>query len=353
MHNQPALTLSEPKDAKEQIPNVLRIIEHLNGYYISQCLMVAAELGIADILRDGPVSVERISLQTEVNQDSLHRMLSALCKVGVFEEGQTGQFSNNELSAVLTSDGKYSVRSLAMLHRSHYWHLWSRFYDTVKFGGSAALLDSSGPFEKLAEDPRKLELFHQSIGNLTKLDTEHLPRAYDFSHANSFIDIGGGNGQLAVELVRQVPHLTGAVFDLEEVNPAFEQTKARGPESQVKFVSGNFFQDMTLHAYDLIILKNILHDWEDRKAHLILRNCRNSMTRRSQQLLIVEVVLNAVDEPLYGRLRDLNMMVSMHTGRERSLPEFQELLMEVGLRLIKTSRLPSGQSLMVCCREEA
>jgi hypothetical protein len=43
----------------------------------------------------------------------------------------------------------------------------------------------------------------------------------------------------------------------------------------------------------------------------------------------------------------------MHTGRERSLPEFQELLSEAGLRLIKTSRLPSGQSLMVCCREEA
>ena len=50
----------------------------MTGYWVSQALYVAAKLGIADLLADGPRPVEDLAATTHTDAPSLRRVLRAL-----------------------------------------------------------------------------------------------------------------------------------------------------------------------------------------------------------------------------------------------------------------------------------
>ena len=72
------------------------------------------------------------------------------------------------------------------------------------------------------------------------------------------------------------------------------------------------------------MLRHIIHDWDDERSTLILKNCRKAMPRGGQ-LLLIETVIPAGNEPSFGKLLDLNMLV-MPGGTERTEHEYRQLL---------------------------
>jgi hypothetical protein len=63
------------------------------GFWISQAIFVVAQLGIADLLRDGPRSAAQLAEAVGAHPDALHRILRALAGVGVFREEGEGHFA--------------------------------------------------------------------------------------------------------------------------------------------------------------------------------------------------------------------------------------------------------------------
>ena len=72
-----------------------------NAYQVSQAIHVAASLGIADHLRDGPRSVEELAAATGSRAPSLYRLLRALASVGIFTEAD-GRFGLTPLAEPAT-----------------------------------------------------------------------------------------------------------------------------------------------------------------------------------------------------------------------------------------------------------
>jgi hypothetical protein len=68
----------------------------------------------------------------------------------------------------------------------------------------------------------------------------------------------------------------------------------------------------------LLLLKFILHDWNDDQAITILRNCRNALTPGGR-IAVIEMVVGE-ENPL-AAIFDMNMFI-MSPGRERSIEEF-------------------------------
>src|SRR5665213_36273 len=82
------------------------------GYWVSRCLQVAAELGVADVLRDEPETAEALAEALGVQAQPLGRVLRCLANHGVFAE-QGERFAHNGASRLLASDARPSLRSLA------------------------------------------------------------------------------------------------------------------------------------------------------------------------------------------------------------------------------------------------
>ena len=66
---------------------------------------------------------------------------------------------------------------------------------------------------------------------------------FPWQNHRSFVDVGTAQGDLAVQVARAHPHLTGIGFDLPEIRPIFEEYVAQHRlGTRVKFAPGDFFE---------------------------------------------------------------------------------------------------------------
>ena len=76
-----------------QVPPPVVVYQLGSAHYVSQALYVAAELGVADLLADGPQTSEMLAAGTQTHAPSLRRVLRLLATAGVFAEDADGRFS--------------------------------------------------------------------------------------------------------------------------------------------------------------------------------------------------------------------------------------------------------------------
>ena len=76
--------IKETKVEPRELPPPAQLMYFIVGKWISKPIYVAAELGIADMLTDGPKNIEEIALLSQSHAPSLYRMMRALASVGIF-----------------------------------------------------------------------------------------------------------------------------------------------------------------------------------------------------------------------------------------------------------------------------
>ncbi len=116
---------------------------------------MAASLGIADRLVDGPVPVEAIAAEVGAHAPSLYRLMRMLVGTGVLREEADGRFVLTPLGATLRSEGEGSVRDWALyVGAPPIWQALARMADAVKAGEPAFVLAHGMPvYEYMAEHP--------------------------------------------------------------------------------------------------------------------------------------------------------------------------------------------------------
>lgn len=299
------------------------------GKWLSQAVSVAARLGIADLLKDGPRPCDELARSNQVDEASLHRVLRALASVGVFAE-QDGQFALTPAAEFLRSDVPGSLRSVAIMAGDDWtWRPWGDLYNSVKTGEPAFDRVFGKPaFAYLAENPGAASIFDDAMTGWSMQNSHAVAEAYDFSGIGTLMDVGGGHGYLLATILDANPSLRGILFETPEV---CDGAKGRlGDRAQI--LSGDFFASIPPGA-DACILKSVIHDWDDSRASTILRNCREALGPGGR-VLLAEMVIPPGNDPHVGKLLDLEMLV-MVGGHERTEAQFRELLAGAGFRMTR------------------
>jgi predicted O-methyltransferase YrrM len=149
---------------------------------------------------------------------------------------------------------------------------------------------------------------------------------------HTLVDVGGGHGLMLATVLKAHPQMRGVLFELPHaIEGASALLEREGVVPRCEVVSGDFFRSVP-DGGDAYLLKLVLHDWDDERALQILRNCQRAM-RPNGILLLVDFVLRAGDERDFGKFADLEMLVLNAGGRERTEPEFRDLLAKAGLHL--------------------
>jgi L-lactate permease/O-methyltransferase domain len=114
--------------------------------------------------------------------------------------------------------------------------------------------------------------------------------AYDFTGITKLVDVGGGHGLLLASILQKYPQIRGVLFEAPFVaEGAGDAIKERGLTGRCEVVGGDFFASAPA-AGDAYIMKNIVQDWDDEHALIILQNCHRAMTENGK-LLVVEMVI--------------------------------------------------------------
>lgn len=324
----------------------------ITGYWMSQALHVAAQLGVADLLKDGPQTVAHLAESTGTHARSLYRLLRALASEGVFAEDEHGRFALTPLGECLRSDVPNSQRSMAVMSGEEHYRCWGELLYSVQTGRpSFDKLYGQPIFQYLASHPRQARIFDEGMVGVHGAETKAMLDAYDFHGIGMLVDIGGGNGSLLVETLQRHPSLRGMVFDRPDViERARANIKAAGLDNRCTLAGGDFFQSVPPPpspcplplpggegageggsvAY---LMRHIIHDWNDEQCRTILRNCRK-VVPPSGKLLLIESVIPPGNEPCFAKLLDLTML-AIPGGMERTEAEYRDLLASAGFRLAR------------------
>jgi predicted O-methyltransferase YrrM len=158
-----------------------------------------------------------------------------------------------------------------------------------------------------------------------------LAAAVDAGGCRTLLDVGGGTGIYAIALVQQNPGLRAIVFDRPEVlKVAAEMATEYGVKDRIELRPGDMFVDPLPTDCDLVLLSNILHDWDVPECEQLAARCGAAL-RAGGRLLIHDVFLNdALDGPLPIALYSAALF-SLTEGRAYSAAEYRALLHGAGL----------------------
>jgi hypothetical protein len=316
------------------------LLRMTNAYQVSQAIHVAATLGIADLLEDGPRSADDLAEATGMHAPTLYRVLRALASVGVFAETDN-RFGLTPLAEYLRTDAPGSLRAWAMqMGQPYVWTSWGHLLHSVRTGEPAfPELYGTTAWEYRAAHPKEDAVFNAAMTALSAGVVEAVVRSYDFSGIGVLVDVGGGEGALLAAILASNPALRGILFDQPHVVAAARALLHRaGVADRCEIVGGSFFDTVPGRA-DAYLLKSIVHDWDDAVAIEILRACRAAIADTGR-LLVVEPIIRPGNEVDPAKFSDLNMLV-MLGGRERTADDFERLYAEAGFRLAKIIRTGS------------
>jgi len=308
------------------------------GYWLSKALYCAARANVADGLRDGPKPVRELAASAGVDPENLRRLLRALASVGIFVETEPGVVALTPKAQYLRADHPASMKHFALMVGDTLFEAWADLFHTLESGQSAVEKRFGRDFfAEIAKDVQKSQLFDRAMQEIHGSETDLMLQHFDFSRFRTVLDVGGGNGSTLQRLLDAHPKLRGQLFDLPQVVDGARSLLAEsGLGERVELLAGDFFQDVPGKA-DCVMMRHVLHDWDDEKAAAILRHSRAAL-EDGGSLLIVEKMIAPGNDPSFAKLLDLNMMAI--GGKERDESQYRDLLEGAGLRLHAVHVLP-------------
>jgi SAM-dependent methyltransferase len=331
------------------------------GFGPAQVVHAAVELGVPEALAAAPGGATLASLADRLgcDPDSLARLLRALVVLGVAEDRAPGRYALTDLGRPLCPDDPQSIRRSVLLFGDQpAWMAWGALAAAVRTGEAAFDLVHGRPlFAYLAEHSGSSETFNNAMHEGTRRMGPQVPALVDLSQARMIVDVGGGSGALLAAVLAGTPEsVHGVLFDTPRGTAGAQTAFADAgvADGRWSIEHGDFFRD-ALPGGDVLMLKGILHDWNDERCAALLSACRSALAPAGR-LLVLEPVLpdrpaaDAAHETAAAVMSDMAMLVYTG-GRERSAAGYRGLLRQAGLELTWVTQPLPGTAVRILVAE--
>jgi hypothetical protein len=319
------------------------LFQMASSYWISQAIYVAAKLGIADLLKDRPLKCSEIAAIVGADVGSLFRLMRALSSLGIFAQTSDGYFYILPLGENLRADIPGSLKAIIITLGEIHYQACGALLHAVQTGSPAFdQVFGAGLFEYLGQNADAANSFNEGMASLARMLAYGVVLAYDLGRVSSIVDVGGGNGRFLETILEIYPEIQGTVFD-SAATIERNRLRAGSKPRRCSYVAGDFFASVP-QGGGLYFLCGVVHDWDDERAVIILRNCREAVSTTGR-LFLLETVVPENDSMHFSKILDLNML-AMSSGRERTRTEFHTLLAAAGFRMSRVVATMAPQSLI-------
>lgn len=304
--------------------------EHWN--YMAVC--TACKIDLFDNLQDAKTA-KQLAEKLSLNEEKLLLLLNALYNADYLDK-KGGYFKVNSLSEFLTDNNPESLKYACLNWSGEHLTAWQSLDFSIKTGKSSFEEIYNKPFfDFLNDNPEKLHAYHKAMYQYAKDDYKTLPDIIDFNKHKSVMDVGGGYGAVLENIKNKNSNLDCILFDLPKVIDKVTVTN-------IKKISGSFF-DKIPNQTEAIILTRVLHDWNDVKANLILKNCFEALPSKGT-LYVVENCSDKIKIDL--SLLSLNM-TAMCESYERASTQYILLCENTGFQFHSETKLNELQTILI------
>lgn len=304
------------------------------GHWTYLAVSTACKLNLFDYLEEKK-TVRQLAIELSLNEDKLLLLLTALFNASYLNK--IGEyFQVNSLSKLLTDSNPDSLKYACLNWCGEHLTAWQNLEYSIKTGNSSFEAVYGKPFfDYLNDFPEKLHAYHNAMYQYARDDYKSLSDLIDFSNHKSIMDVGGGYGAILENIKGKYSSVDCVLFDLPKVienvtNP------------NIKIIDGNFFELIPRES-DAIILSRVLHDWNDDKSNLILKNCYEALPP-SGILYVVENCTDKIQMDL--SLLSLNMTV-MCESYERTSSQYISLCEMAHFQFLNEYKLNELQTILI------
>ncbi|KAL9297269.1 hypothetical protein ACSQ67_023165 [Phaseolus vulgaris] len=346
--------------ASEIFQGQVHLYKHLFAHTIdAMSLKWMIELGIPDIIHNHgqPITLPKLVSILQVSPTKVRGVQSLihyLTHTGFFERVSIHENMEEKEAYALTAASQLLVKdnNLCLVPMvegfvdpclAGVWsHLkkWTYEDDLTLFDVSVG----SNMWEFLDKNPASNRLFNEIFAADSKMMNMALRGCnWVFEGVESIVDVGGGTGITAKTICEAFPNMKCIVLDRPSVVENLPGT------NNLTYVGGDMFK--SIPKADAILLKLVLHNWNDKDCRKILENCKEAISDKGSRgkVIVVDVVMNANEDE--EELTGLKLLIDVRmrcfiNGKERKEQEWKKLFVEAGFQSYKISPFTGYLSLI-------
>ncbi|XP_027345756.1 probable O-methyltransferase 3 [Abrus precatorius] len=345
--------------ASKLLPAQSHIFNQIFSFINSMSLKCAIDLSIPDVIHKygQPMPLSQLIASLPIHPSkigSIYRLMRILINSGFFSQQNVTEnelevrYMLTDASTLLLKDHPLSMTPLLhvildpiLMNPWHQFSTWFTNEDPTPFQTENGMTF----WDYAIREPRLHHLFNDAMTSDTLLVSSVVIEKCKevFNGLESLVDVGGGMGTMAKVIAKSFPQLKCIVFDLPHVVAGLQGTE------NIKYVGGDMFE--AIPPADSILLKCVLHNWNDEECLKILKKCKEAITSKGKEgkVIIIDVVIeNEKGDSEFDQTKlfyDMEMM-ALVTGKERNEKDWAKLIYSAGFSNYKTTSVLGFKSLI-------
>lgn len=316
------------------------VLDLVQSHRITAVIHAAAQLNLAEAIGGEAKPVAELARLVSADETALRRLLIGLTTLGLCRQAGADKFALTDLGRQLDGTADPSFKDWVLFEGEMLAQSWSGLVESVRTGKTATQLRGNGDdrYAVTGQATEWTQRFNAAMVSLTRSIVPKIVSAHDFAAARVVMDVGGGTGELIGGVLQRNSHLEGISFDLARCEAdARAHFDRLGIADRCKFIGGSFFEAIPDGA-DTILMKSILHNWNDDRCADILHKCQNALPAEGTLVIIERIMPEpATTEPKDRScvMSDLNMLRGPG-GCERTEAEYRKLAVPAGFAFVRT-----------------
>jgi hypothetical protein len=331
-----------------------RFLSVFGGHILFQTLYAAVEFDLFTRLAERPdLGVLEIAEAIGIQRQPVRILLLGLVSSGLLRRDADGRYRNTRVAEVMLTRGSpKNILSYVRLQHHVMYRGMFHFREALGAGTNVGLRAFPGSeptlYQRLANDPPVARIFQEAMHELSVQANEDLAKGVDLSGIRRLVDVGGGDGTNAMQLLRRFPDLEATVFDLPEVCAiAREKIVAAGLQESVRVAPGDCFAD-PLPAADCFLLSHFCTIWSEAKNRMLFAKAYAALPEGGR--IVVFNMMQEDDEsgPLTAAIGSPYFLtIATGEGMLYTWSEYERWLREAGFGRIEKFRLPRDHGAIV------
>jgi hypothetical protein len=320
------------------------------GFWASKTLLSAVEVELFTELAKGPLHAETIGERLNLHPRAVRDFLDALVSLRMLERDPEGLYGNTpEADAFLDRAKPSYIGGMLEMANTRLYSFWGSLTEALRTGRPQNEAKSGGNFfETLYAEPERLEDFLSAMTGLSHGAARAIAEKFPWRNYRTFVDVGGAQGGVPVQVALAHPHLTGGIFDLPSAGPVFERYVARhGLSERLRFYPGDFFKDRRLPSAEVLVMGHILHDWNLEEKRMLLKKAYDALPQGGALIVFEALIDDDRRQNTLGLLMSLNMLIETPGGFDYTGADCCGWMREAGFSQTRVEHLVGPDSMVI------
>ena len=328
-----------------------RLLQLGLGFWGPRAFLSAVELDLFSVLAKGALAEGQLRDRLALHPRAARDFFDTLVALGLLVR-KAGKYRNAADADLFLDRAKPGyVGGILEMAAARLYPFWGSLTEALRTGAPQNEAKQGGDlFGTLYADPERLRGFLAAMTGVSMGSARAIAAKFPWHKHQSFIDVGGAQGCVPVQVALAHPHLKGAAFDLPQVGPIYgEYVRSFGLQGRLAFQAGDFFRDPLPQA-DVLIMGHILHDWNLAEKHLLLQKAYAALPRRGALIVYDAMIDDARCRNVAGLLMSLNMLIETPGGFDYTPADCRSWLKATGFRKTSVVALTDVESMVIATK---